>query len=99
MYKSKKIKLLSFTILLSFLILFYIKNNSSTQIILFNQNSIRNLLDKSKVSEICSKSESNIETYFYKPNFDYPYDINENKWANYIIDFIRNEKTEDFIKN
>ena len=99
MYKSKKIKLLSFTILLSFLILFYIKNNSSTEIILFNQNSIRNLLDKSKVSEICSKSESNIQTYFNKSNFDYPYDINENKWANYIIDFIRNEKTEDFIKN
>lgn len=99
MYKSKKIKLLSFTILLSFLILFYIKNYPSTEIILFNQNSIRNLLDKSKVSEICSKSESNIETYFYKSNFDYPYDINENKWANYIIDFIRNEETEDFIKN
>ena len=99
MFKLKKIKLLSFTILLSFLILFYIKNNSSTQIILFNQNSIRNLLDKSKVNEICEKSGSNIQTYFNKSNFDYPYDINENKWANYIIDFIRNEKTEDFIKN
>ena len=99
MFNSKKIKLLSFTFLLSFLILFYIKNYPSTEKIFFNQNSIRNLIENSDVKEICEKSDSNLESYFKKPEYNFTFDENGNKWANYIIEYLRNDDTEEFINN
>ena len=99
MFNSKKIKLLSFTFLLSFLILFYIKNYPSTEKIFFNQNSIRNLIEKSDVDEICEKSDSKLDSYFLRPEYNFTFDENGNKWANYIIEYFRNDDTEEFINN
>ena len=99
MFNSKKIKLLSSTFLLSFLILFYIKNYPSTEKIFFKENLIRNLIEELDVNEICEKSDSNLTSYFLKPEYDFIFDKNGNKWANYIIEYLRNDDTEEFINN
>ena len=99
MFKSKTSKLFTLTFTLTFFLLFYTINFNSPQQIFFPQNSLRKLVNNEDVKEICEKSDSNIVENFNETDFSYKMDnYNENKWANYIIEYIQTEESSNFIK-
>ena len=97
MFKSNKIKIFSLSFILSFFIIFYSKNFTSPEKTFSASKSFRKLFAENEIQEICEKSDSSITSKFF--NLEFAYEVNnKNKWADYIIEFLRTEESSEFAK-
>lgn len=56
---------------------------------------IRKLLSAEEIGEICSHAKQNLKSFYANSSYDYNSEYQNNKYVQYLINYLENEKTEN----